>query len=161
LIKPAPLNGMKPLLIAVAPLLLSAAQPGPTLGPVRLQLYYKSTGTLSANVAPPAKLSFWNTGAGEGDVKEPAEDLLVSVPIQMPAGRDMGENSETPLTITVRTKGAKLLGSRTFRFISIPYKDPVWSPLWINGVQCAGPIIATATWGKQQRTAAISLDCGE
>jgi hypothetical protein len=83
------------------------------------------------------------------------------VPLQMPAGRDIGENSEVPLTISVRTKGGKLLGTRTFRFISIPYRDPVWSPLWVNGIQCAGPIIATATWGKQLRTAAISLDCGE
>jgi hypothetical protein len=152
---------MKRLLLAFVPFLLSAAPSGPTLGPVRLQLYYKGTGTLSGNVAPPAKVSLWNTGAGEGDVREPAEDLLVSVPIQMPPGRDMGENSEVPLTISVRTKSGKLLGSRTFRYISIPYKDPVWSPLWVNGIQCAGPIIATAIWGKQKRTAAISLDCGE
>lgn len=152
---------MRLLLLAALPLLLSAAPPGPTLGPVRLQLYYKSTGTLSGNVAPSAKFSFWNTGAGEGDAKEPAEDLLVSVPIQMPPGRDMGENSEIPLTISVRTMSGKLLGSRTFRYISIPYKDPVWSPLWVNGIQCAGPIIATAAWGTQKRTAAISLDCGE
>jgi hypothetical protein len=152
---------MKRLTIALVPFLLGAAPAGPTLGPIRLQLYYKTTGTLSANVAPPARLSFWNTGAGEGDVKEPAEDLLVSVPIQMPSGRDMGENSEVPLTIRVNTRAGKLLASRTFTFISIPYKDPVWSPLWVNGIQCAGPIIATAIWGKQRRTAAISLDCGE
>ena len=147
--------------ILVIPLLIGAAPAGPTLGVIRLQLYYKTTGTLSANVAPPAKLSFWNSGAGEGDVKEPAEDLLVSVPIQMPPGRDMGENSELPLTISIRTRAGKLLGSRTFKFISIPYKDPVWNPLWINDIQCAGPIIASAIWGKQRRTAAISLDCGE
>lgn len=152
---------MKRLTIAFLPLLLSAAPPEPTLGPIRLQLYYKTSGTLSANVAPPARLSFWNTGAGEGDVKEPAEDLLVSVPIQMPPGWDVGENSELPLTISVRTRAGKLLGSRTFRFISIPYRDPVWSPLWVDGIQCAGPIVATARWGKQRRTAAISLDCGE
>lgn len=152
---------MQRLLLAFVPILLSATPSGPTLGPVRLQLYYKTTGTLSGNVAPPAKVNFWNTGAGEGGVREPAEDLLVSVPIQMPLGRDAGENSEVPLTISVRSKGGKLLGSRTFRHISIPYKDPVWSPLWVNGIQCAGPIVATATWGKQQRTAAISLDCGE
>jgi hypothetical protein len=152
---------MKRLTIVLLPLLLGAAPTGPALGPIRLQLYYKASGTLSANVAPPARPSFWNTGAGEGDVKEPAEDLLVSVPIRMSPGRELGENSELPLTISVRTRAGKLLGSRTFPFISIPYKDPVWSPLWVNDIQCAGPIIATATWGKQRRTAAISLDCGE
>jgi hypothetical protein len=155
------IDRMKRLAVLLFPLLLGATSAGPTLGPIRLQLYYKTTGTLSGNVAPPARLSFWNTGAGEGDVKEPAEDLLVSVPIQMPPGRDMGENSEVPLTISVRTKAGKLLGSRTFRSIAIPYKDPVWSPLWVSGVQCAGSIVATASWGKQRRSAAISLDCGE
>lgn len=147
--------------VVFIPLLAGAAPNGPTLGPVRLQLYYKTTGTLSADVAPPAKIDFWNTGAGEGGAKEPAEDLLVSVPIRMPPGRDMGENSDLPLTITVRTRAGKLLGSRTFRHVSIPYRDPVWSPLWVNGVQCAGPIVATAVWGRQRRTASINLDCGE
>lgn len=142
------------LLAATAP---SAAK----LGPIRMQLYYKISGTLSGNIAPPAKVSLWNIGAGEGDVKEAAEDLIVSVPIQLPPGHDMGESSETPLVLTVRTKAGKLLGSRTFGYISIPYKDPVWSPLWISNIQCAGPIIATAVWGNQRRTASVSFDCGE
>lgn len=139
----------------------AAAIAGPKLGPIRLQLYYKTSGTLSADVAPPARPSFWNTGAGEGDAREPAEDLLVSVPIRMPPGRDMGAGSETPLTISVRTRAGKLLASRTFNYVSIPYKDPVWSPLWVSNIQCAGAIVATAVWGKQTRSAAISLDCGE
>ena len=153
---------MRRRMVAVlAPLLIGAASAQPVLGPIRIQLYYKTSGTLSANVAPPAKLSFWNTGAGEGDVKEPAEDMVVSVPIQMPPGRDMGEGSEIPLTISVRTRAGKLLGQRTIRYLSIPYKDPVWSPLWVSNIQCAGPIVATAAWGRQKRSAAISLDCGE
>jgi len=147
--------------LAFAFILIGAAPREPTLGPVRLQLYYKASGILSANVAPPAKFSFWNTGAGEGDAKEPAEDLLVSVPIQLPTGSDIGVNSERPLTISVRTKSGKLLGSRTIAFISIPSQGPVWSPMWVNNVQCAGPIIVTAVWGTQRRSAAISLDCGE
>jgi hypothetical protein len=116
---------MRRLSILFVPFLIGAAPAGPTLGPIRLQLYYKTTGTLSANVAPPAKISLWNTGAGEGDVKEPAEDLLVSVPIQFPPGRDVGENSDRPLTVSVRTRAGKLLASRTFTFISIPYREPV------------------------------------
>lgn len=147
--------------VILAALLLAAAPSGPQLGPIRLQLYYKSSGTLSPDVAPPKKMSFWNTGAGEGDAKEPAEDLLVSVPIRMPPGADMGLNSDVPLTISVRTRAGKLLASRRFAFVSIPYGDPVWSPLWISDVQCAGPIVATATWGRQRQTATISLDCGE
>lgn len=152
---------MKRLALLLTPLLLGTAPSGPTLGKIRLQLYYKTSGTLSADIAPPGRVSLWNTGAGEGGAKEPAEDLLVSVPIQLPPGRDTGENSELPLTISVRTKAGKLLASRTFSYVSIPYKDPVWSPLWVSGIQCAGPIVATATWGTQRRTAAISLDCGE
>ena len=134
---------------------------GPTLGDIRIQLYYKITGTLSANVAPPAHPDFWNTGAGEGDAKEPAEDIVVSVPIRMPPGSDMGENSEVPLTLTVRNAAGKLLGARTFDFISIPYAQPVWSPLWISGIQCAGKITATAIWGKQRKSTSVTFSCGE
>ncbi|MFS0736137.1 hypothetical protein ABC347_03720 [Sphingomonas sp. 1P06PA] len=148
-------------MILLCALMAAAAPAGPKLGPIRLQLYYKASGTLSADVAPPAKMSFWNTGAGEGDVKEPAEDLLVSVPIQMPPGRDIGANSDLPLTISVRTRAGKLLATRTFEFVAIPYSEPVWSPLWVNDIQCAGPIVATASWGAQRQSAAISLDCGE
>ena len=152
---------MKRSTIALVPLLLGAAPDEPVLGPIRLQLYYKGTGTLSSDIAPPRRVNLWNTGAGEGDAKEPAEDLLVSVPIRMPPGRDVGENSDVPLTISVRTRSGKLLASRTFTFVAIPYRDPVWSPLWVPGVQCAGPIVASAVWGKQRRSAAISFDCGE
>lgn len=149
------------LMLMAASALPAAAPQGPTLGPIRIQLYYKTTGTLSANVAPPADVSFWNTGAGEGDAKEPAEDLLVSVPIQMPVGHDIGVSSEVPLTLTVRTKGGRLIATRTFSYVSIPYRDPVWSPLWVNNIQCVGLIVATAVWEKQKRSATISLDCGE
>jgi hypothetical protein len=152
---------MKRLAIALVPLLLGTAPVEPVLGSIRLQLYYKTTGTLSADIAPPRRVSLWNTGAGEGDAKEPADDLLVSVPIRMPPGRDIGENSDVPLTISVRTRSGRLLASRTFSFVAIPYRDPVWSPLWVSGVQCAGPIVATATWGKQRHSATISFDCGE
>ena len=154
-------NLMKRLAPLLALPLVAAAPAGPQLGPIRLQLYYKTSGTLSPNVAPPTKIDFWNTGAGEGGVKEPAEDLLVSVPIRMPPGRDIGENSDVPLTLTVRTKAGKLLGERRFNYVSIPYQDPVWSALWVNNIQCAGPIVATATWGKQTRSAAVRFDCGE
>ena len=147
---------MLALLLATA----ATPAPGPTLGPIRLQLYYKTTGTLSADLAG-RDPSLWNTGAGEGDAREPAEDLLVSVPIRMPPGRYMGDNSEVPLTISVRDRRGRVLATRTISFISIPYRDPVWSPLWVPDVQCAGPIVATARWGKQVRTARLSFDCGE
>lgn len=140
--------------------LLGAAPPGPMLGPIRIRLHYKTSDTLSPNIAPPAKLSLWNTGAGEGGVKEPAEDMLVSVPIRMPPGRDMGETSHVPLVLSVKSKAGKLLATRRYDYISIPYRDAVWSALWVNNIQCAGPIVVTATWGGQKRSAAISFDCG-
>ncbi|WCT73713.1 hypothetical protein PQ455_00330 [Sphingomonas naphthae] len=138
-----------------------AADTGPVLGPIRAQLYYKTTGTLSANIASPAKFVGWNTGAGEGDTKEPAEDMIVSVAVRMPAGRDMGENSEVPLTLTATNTAGKVLAKRTFPYLSIPYRDPVVSPLWVPNIQCAGKVTLTAIWGRQRQTATVKLDCGE
>lgn len=141
--------------------MMLAAATGATLGPIRIQLYYKTSGTLSRDFATGPKPSFWNTGAGEGDTKEPAEDMIVSVPVRMPPGRDMGENSDVPLTITVRNRAGKVIASRRFAWLSIPYKDPVWSALWVSGIQCAGPLAIEAAWGGQKRAAKVSFDCGE
>ena len=154
------MRSLLPAMILLLPLETAAAA-DPVLGDVRIQLYYKTSGTLSGNVAPPAHADFWNTGAGEGDAKEPAEDMIVSVPIRMPAGSDMGVNSEVPLTIAVRNAKGKVLASRTFTFISIPYKDPVWSPLWVSDIACASKLTATANWGKQRKAAAVTFSCGE
>ena len=148
---------MLPLLLALA----APAAAGPTLGPIRVQLYYKTSGTLSPDLAPPPERSFWNTGAGEGDAKEAAEDMLVSVPIRMPPGRDMGENSEVPLTLSVTNRAGKVIAKRTMPYVSIPYRDPVWSVLWVNDIQCAGPLTIAAVWGKQRRSTRLSFDCGE
>jgi len=48
-------------LTAVAP----AQTPQAIIQSIRVQLYYEQSGTLSANIAPPAKFSGWNTVIGQ------------------------------------------------------------------------------------------------
>ena len=45
---------------------------------IRMQLFYETTGTLSADITPTPD-SWANTVIGEGAAKEPANDIMVSV----------------------------------------------------------------------------------
>ena len=127
------------------------------LGEIRFQLYQELSGTLSAPVGP--KFSFWNTGAGEGDAKEPASNFLVSVPLKSTTGDAV--SSETPLTLAVRNAAGKVLATKTSKYQLVPYQGQTYVSLWLNDAQCAGKITVTATFGKQTKRAAFSLDCGE
>lgn len=152
---------MKSLLpLLVLPLLAAApapAKPDVLLGEIRFQLYQELTGTLSAPVGP--KFSFWNTGAGEGDAKEPASNFLISVPLKSTTGDAV--SSETPLVLTVRNAAGKVLATKTSKFQLVPYQGQTYVALWFADQPCAGKITVTATFGRQVKKAAYSIDCGE
>lgn len=147
------------LLLAGAPATPSPPAPQATIESIRVQLYYEGSGTLSGNIAPPAKFSGWNTVIGEGDAKEPAQDVLVSVRLKSD-GSD-GFLTETLLVITARNGAGKIIGQRTVRSILVPYQGTVASALWLPNATCAGKLRIEARFGKQVRTASASLDCGE
>jgi len=149
------------LLLAGAPATPSppATTPRATIESIRVQLYYEGSGTLSGNIAPPATFSGWNTVIGEGDAKEPAQEVLVSVRLKGD-GSD-GFLTETPLVITARNGAGKIIGQRTVRSILVPYQGTVASALWLPNAICTGKLRIEARLGKQVRTTSVSLDCGE
>lgn len=151
------------LILALAAGSASAAEKDPiAIGDVRVQLYYEHSGRLSANIAPPAKFSLWNTGAGEGSAEEPASDILVTVPVRIPPG-DTSLFTRLPLTISARNAAGKLLGSRTFPagMVMVPYAGMTFARLWLNDVQCAGRIGIEAIYGAQKKRALMNFACGE
>ncbi|WP_088181800.1 hypothetical protein [Sphingobium sp. Z007] len=152
-------------LVTAAVLLAGAATADPPpphalIESVRAQLFYELSGTLSGNIAsPPSRFSGWNTVIGEGEAKEAAQDLLVTVRVKG-NGAD-GFLTETPLVITARNSAGKLLGSRSVTGILVPYEGSVATALWINNATCAGKLTIEAKLGKQVKTATVALDCGE
>ncbi len=147
--------------MTVAPLLaalLAAPSPpaGPSVGAIRMQLFYEDSGRLSGNIAPPAEFTGWNTVIGEGSAEESANDLLVLVEARIPPGAAMDQQ----LSVVARAKG-KVLGQRRFDNLLTTTEGKTWKALWLADVGCAGRIEVTATIGRSTRKSAISLDCGE
>lgn len=143
-----------PLLTALA--LAPSAPAAPSVGAIRMQLFYEDSGRLSGDITSTADFSGWNTVIGEGSAEEPANDLLVTVEVLTGAV----ESVEAPLTVTV-TGNRKILGQRRFTDVLTSADGRTWKALWLTNVACAGHVEVVATIGRSTRKAAISLDCGE
>jgi hypothetical protein len=101
------------------------------LDDIRAQFFYQTTGTLSQNVAPPAKFTIHNAVIGEGDLKEPADDLLVSV-FFFKLGENLDGHCDHTLTIVVTDDKNNIVLLREFNspYLTVPgYKEIVSTPL--------------------------------
>jgi hypothetical protein len=124
---------------------------------LRVQLLYERSGTLSLSIAPPATFNAWNTMIGEGDAKEPANDLIVSAVLSVKTDQ---ANVSTPLKITVKGKGGKVLAERTFRGLFFSGGKVVRAVL-VPDAACAGPLNVEANLGAETKRTSVTLACGE
>jgi len=136
---------------------LADPSPAVTIDHIGAQLLYASTGALSADIAPPAKFSGWNTVIGEGDAKGPATDVLISVTLKT-AGEQM--NLDSPVSVSARSGAGKVLAQRTFGHVLVDRGKAVLF-LLLPDATCAGKVTITAALGRQTRSATLALDCGE
>jgi hypothetical protein len=140
-------------LIAAAALAAQTPAPAPaaaTLGNIRMHLFYRGSGELSENIAPPAQFAGWNT-------LFEADDMVVVAEL-----RTAGEqNIALPLRIVARGRGNRVLAQRTFRSILTSSEGHAFLPLYLNDVACAGSIQVTVTFGRQSRSETLTLECGE
>jgi hypothetical protein len=80
---------------------------------IRAQLFYETTGILSENIAPPEWFTIVNPSIGEGSLKEPANDMLVSIKLSCEANKlDMLSMAHPKLIITDEKE--KIIAQRTF-----------------------------------------------
>src|SRR3954454_4443705 len=124
---------------------------------LRVQLFYERSGTLSPSIASPATFNAWNTMIGEGDAKEPANDLIVSAVLSVKTDQ---ANVSTPLTITVKGKGGKVLAERTFKGLFFSGGKVVRAVLVPNAA-CAGSINVETHLGAEKKRTSVTLGCGE
>ena len=146
---------MVPFLAAL--LAAPSASTTPSVGAIRMQLFYEETGRLSRDIAPPADFTGWNTIIGEGSAEEAANDLLVLIEVRGAAG----ETVVQPLSVVARGGNNKVIAQRRFADLLTSAQGRTWKALWLADVGCAGRIEVTATIGRWTRKSAINLDCGE
>lgn len=132
-----------------------AAQSTPTapaeLGDIRMQLFWRATGQLSADITQPNDFAGWNTTIH-------ADDLVIVAEL-----RTTGEQffDRPALRIVARGEHGRILGQRSFRGILTSAAGRAYLPLWLNDVTCAGDIQVTVTYGAQTRSETVALHCGE
>ena len=126
---------------------------------LRAHLFYERSGTLSENVLV-SKPVFWNTVIGEGEVKEPASNVLIVVELVGPEDA----SSETPVTIEVFSDrdGWQQIARKSFDFVyTVPGNRPtVARALWVEDATCS-PMRIIAKHGTDEMKAEIPFACGE
>ncbi|MEA3014943.1 MAG: hypothetical protein QOD42_3488 [Sphingomonadales bacterium] len=137
----------------IAAAALAAQPPAPVaaeLGNIRMRLFYRGSGELSENIAPPAQFAGWNTLFS-------ADDMVVVAELRTAGEQHIGQ----PLRIVARGRNNRVLAQRTFRSILTSSEGRAFLPLYLNDVACAGTIQVTVTFGRQSRAETLTLECGE
>jgi len=138
------------------PAAVGAADEGKIVS-VQARLAYESTGVFSVNIAPPSNFTAWNTIIGEGDAREPANDLFVSVTIR--AARKHF-NGSTALTLMLRSKKGRVIASRHFK--GLFFRDEtVVKNLYVQDAACLGEVDVSAEYGAAKVVHSLALNCGE
>ncbi|MDR2856730.1 MAG: hypothetical protein LBV50_02660 [Novosphingobium sp.] len=133
------------------------ASAAPALANPSVRLWYEGTGRLSDNIAPPKRVTLWNTIIGEGDARENANDALFTIDL-----KGAGEQTVSrPLILTATGAGGKVLASRTLKDVLIGDAGNATLPLWVRDVGCAGRVVFTAQLGSVKRTVTLDFKCGE
>ena len=148
------------MLSSLFALALAGSQPAATatLGEIRMHLFYQETGRLSPDISPPASFTGWNTGIGEGDADEAANDLVVVVEVRA----DGEQFIETPVRLVARGgEGNRVLGERRWETVLTSSAGRAYLPLYLRDVGCAGEIRVTASFGSTNQTESLTLECGE
>jgi hypothetical protein len=122
---------------------------------IAVRLVYERTGAFSADIAPPAEFSLWNTVIGGGEAAEPASDILVQVSLRAPEET----NANRPLVVTVRGPQG-VIATRTFAGVFLGGGRAVRS-LIVHDVTCRGRVTIEARYGTRRQATTIPFNCGE
>ena len=143
----------------------AAAAPAPQLqfGEIQLRLFYKASARLSEDILHrKEEFSAWNTVIGEGSAEEPADDVLVIVPVLNGPNGSGGEAfAEVPIIVRALDGKGKVLGSRKLGASFTDASGREHIALWLQDVTCAGPLRIEAVMGAQKKQVRFDFNCGE
>jgi hypothetical protein len=154
-IKPKYLGALAALLCGSA--LYATMPPKAVVDHIEMRLFYIYSGTLSENIAKPSEFFGWNTIIGEGDAKEPADDVLVIVHLQ--GTPEAGEF--VPVSIIAKDSRGKIVGKRIAEPALADKDGKAVVSLLLHDVTCAGTLTVTAKMGRSTKTNTANLSCGE
>lgn len=127
---------------------------------IRAHLFYERTGTLSDDLVTTSPALF-NVTIGAGDVKEPANAVVVAVVL---AGRNDSYDEDTAVTVTVTAKGrdgkVRQLAKRSIKGLLFGAEGRVVKPIFVDDGTCA-PMTVTAATKAGGRSVTIPFMCGE
>jgi hypothetical protein len=151
------LIGMAAALGLVSPA-SAAPDSGLHLGEVRAQLFYQHSGELSDDlIGRKPRFNGWNTEAGEGDAKEPSQNLLVVATLVNP-----GEETflDDKVTLRITDEIDQEIRVKEFTGLLIPAKGTLHLPMWLDDATCLGTVTISATWRDKSVSGALDLICG-
>ncbi|HEX7820078.1 MAG TPA: hypothetical protein VF463_05605 [Sphingobium sp.] len=144
------------LLFTAMPLGAQTPAP-PMIEHVSMRLFYIYSGTLSGDIAPPASFTGWNTIIGEGDAREAAEDMLVTVRL-----RGTPESGHfPPVFIEAKNGKGQVVGAREATPDLTDINGRAHVAMMLHGIGCAGRLTITVRMGKAVQKSSVNLDCGE
>jgi hypothetical protein len=143
--------------IALAPGAACAAEAPVKLDRITIHLLYAASGTLSRNIAPPARFDAWNTIIGEGGSGGPADDMLVEVHV---SSTEAEQTMDRPLAVVVRNAKGAVMAQRTLRSLLLE-RHQATAFLFLPNSTCAGRITVQATLAGKTLKTALNMACGE
>ncbi len=153
----ATLIGLVLALGTVAPA-FAAPDDGVHIGELRAHLFYQRSGVLSEDlIARKPRFNGWNTAIGEGDAKEPSENLLVVATLVNP-GDETFLNEKVILRVTDEMD--ELVKVKEYNGLLLSDKGTLQLPMWLDSAECLGPITISATFRDKTATGTLDLLCG-
>jgi hypothetical protein len=134
-----------------------------TVEGIAVQAFLQRSATFSVNLVG-AKKALFNSIIGEGDIGEPADDVLVTVTFggrADPAGVVSVPPKAASVTITARNpSGAKVLLKATEGGFLFGPNGRFSKVYLLRGATCS-PLVVEAVSGASRRTATVDFRCGE
>ncbi len=136
------------------------AAPAYRLSAMKAMLFYEHSATFSGDLLSQRGLSLWNTIVGEGDAKEPAHAVLVTVRVTGEAG---SFEPTRRVELAARTENRVILRqAQDIGVLNAEGRTHVG--FWLYGVGCSkvrlrARLVGQAT--ESPRTGEIPFECGE
>lgn len=141
---------------AAAAILAAGSAAALQVDSIEAKVFLSYSATLSQNVAEGSGVNLWNTVIGEGEINEPANDVLIVVNVSA----DPGSFDAGTLTIEVTGHDGKLVASRKIEGLLIGPEGKVSKAVYIEDATC-NELKVKASVGKSEKTVGVPFACGE
>lgn len=141
---------------AIAALLTAGPAVALQIESIEAKVFLSYSAALSQNVAEGSGVNLWNTVIGEGEINEPAQDVLIIVTVSA----DPGSFDAGTLQISVTGSEGEMVASRTLEGLLIGPEGKVATAVYVEHATCTA-LTVKASVGKSEKTVGVPFACGE